>query len=284
MNAANEVIAAGAWEDLEDSLVDHVAGSSGPLGTFSEGSSHLTDDDGVVTSVGFVSGGSPCAVNVRAEVNIEKSTVRTVGIYLLVCLPVLLGLVGVLTWLLIGRVLRVVDRIRRQVEQIHSSRLDQRLVVPHTTDEIAQLASTVNTNLDRLTASDLAQRQFTSNASHELRSPLATLTVTLEVAIADESGRTWTEMQLVLLGQTDRMGRLVQNLLTLAKADDQGVQIRRTEQDLDYLVETEVQQMRGAARHRIAVWAEPVRVYCDGPRIAQVVRNLVDNADRHAER
>lgn len=194
----------------------------------------------------------------------------------------LLALVGVLVWLLVGRALGSVERIRSQVEQVRSSRHDQRVDVPPTGDEIARLATTMNAMLARLETSDTAQRQFTSDASHELRSPLATLTATLEIAIADRSGRTWADMQPVLLAQTDRMRRLVEDLLTLAKADDAGVPIRRSEQDLDDLVETEVGQLRGAAQHRIEVRTEPVRVHCDGPRIAQVVRNLVDNADRHA--
>lgn len=283
VNSANEVVAAGHPEDLETSMVHSVAGPSGKATTYREGSSDLTNDDGLVTSVGFVNDGRAYAVNVRADVDVQDSTVRTVGLYLVVALPGLLALVGILTWLLVGRALRAVEDIRAQVERVHSSRRGQRVAVPPSGDEIARLASTMNRMLARLEASDQAQRQFTSDASHELRNPLATLTAILEIAIADKSGRTWIDMQPVLLAQTTRMTRLVDDLLTLAKGDDRGVQLHRTEQDLDDVVETEVQQMRGAAQHAIEVQTEPVRTYCDGPRIAQVVRNLIDNADRHAE-
>ena len=283
VDSANEVVAAGHPEDLEGSMVHRVAESPGSATTYREGSAELTDSDGLVTSVGFVNNGRVYTVNVRADVDVQESTVRTVALYLFLALPALLALVGILTWLLIGRALRAVEDIRAQVERVHSSHRGQRVVVPPTGDEIARLASTMNSMLTRLEDSDRAQRQFTSDASHELRNPLATLTATLEIAIADRSGRTWADMQPVLLSQTARMTRLVDDLLTLAKADDRGVQIQRTEQDLDDLVESEVQELRGAAQHPIEVHTEPVRTYCDGARIAQVVRNLVDNADRHAE-
>ncbi len=281
--AANgEPVAAGHHEYLVQRLVTTVAGP-GQTVTYPSGSRQISGDDrGVVTSVGFASNGNSYAVNVLADTDVQTESVRTVGLYLLAGLPVLLFVVVGVTWLLVGRALTEVERIREQVEGVRRSSLSQRIGVPPTSDEIARLAVTMNEMLIRLEASDAAQRRFAADASHELRSPLATLAATLEIAIADSSGQTWHDMQSVLTSQTERMKGLVDDLLILAKADDRGVQIRRTEQDLDDLVETEVRRIRGASRVVIVARTVPVKLHCDGARIAQVISNLLDNADRHA--
>lgn len=283
VRADGRVVVAGHEEYREQSVVSTIA-RPGKTVTYPEGSAQIAerDDASVVTSVGFVSDGEDYAVNVLADVDVQTASVRTAGLYLLIGLPVLVLVVAAVTWLLVGRALREVERIRKQVDGVRRSRLSQRIGVPPTSDEIARLATTMNEMLTRLEASDAAQRRFASDASHELRSPLATLGATLEIAIADSSGQTWRDMQSVLTSQTERMKGLVDDLLTLAKADDYGVQIRRTEQDLDDLVETEVGRIRGASRIAIAVRTVPVKLYCDGTRIAQVIGNLLDNADRHA--
>ncbi|PRZ43124.1 signal transduction histidine kinase [Antricoccus suffuscus] len=283
VTSKDKVVAAAHEEYLEHSLVKTPA-APGQTVSYPAGSPHINahEDDPVVTSVGFLSGGKAYAVNVMAEIDVQKQSVRTVGLYLLVGIPVLLLVVGWLTWLLVGRALHEVERIREQVDGVRRSRLSQRIDVPPTADEIARLATTMNAMLTRLEESDAAQRRFASDASHELRSPLATLNATLEIAIADETGDTWRDMQPVLLGQTGRMKSLVDDLLTLAKADDHQVHLRRTEQDLDDLIENEARAVGGGSSKQFVVRAEPIRVVCDGARIAQVLRNLLDNAERHA--
>lgn len=283
VRADGEVVAAGHAEYREHSVVSTVA-LPGKSVTYPAGSAQITEreDPSVVTSVGFVNNGEDFAVNVLADVDVQTASVRTAGVYLLIGLPLLVGIVAAVTWLLVGRALREVERIREQVDGVRRSSLSQRIGVPPTSDEIARLATTMNEMLTRLEASDAAQRRFASDASHELRSPLATLAATLEIAIADSSGQTWRDMQPILTSQTERMKGLVDDLLTLAKADDRGVQVRRTEQDLDDLVETEVGRIRGASVHPIALRTVPVKLCCDGPRISQVVSNLLDNADRYA--
>ena len=283
VTSKDRVIAAAHEEYLEHSLVK-TPSAPGQTISYPAGSPHVNalDDDPVVTSVGFVSGGKAYAVNVMAEVDVQKQSVRTVGLYLLTGIPVLLFVVGWLTWLLVGRALHEVEHIREQVDRVRRSRLSQRIDVPPTADEIARLATTMNAMLTRLEESDAAQRRFASDASHELRSPLATLNATLEIAIADNSGDTWRDMQSVLLSQTGRMKRLVDDLLTLAKADDHEVRLRRTEQDLDDLIENEARAVGGGSPKRFVVRVEPIRIICDGARIAQVLRNLLDNAERHA--
>jgi len=212
----------------------------------------------------------------------QRESVETVVKLLLIGFPGLLLLVGIATWLLIGRTLGPVERIRQRVAEIGPTRLDERVPVPQTRDEIALLAITMNRMLDRLQASQQAQRQFVSDASHELRSPLATLSATLEVADADVSGRAWRDLRSVMGAETARMGILVENLLLLARADDQGLRIIAVDVDLDDLLEQEARRLRMASDLRVSTAIEPVRVQGDLLKLSQVLRNLVDNASRYA--
>ncbi|MBK0296182.1 DUF3071 domain-containing protein, partial [Bacillus sp. S34] len=105
-------------------------------------------------------------------------------VLLAVGVPVLVLLMGVVTWVVTGRSLRPVERMRNEVETIRAARPDARIAVPATGDEIARLADTMNAMLDRLDRSAEGQRRFVSDASHELRSPIATIRQHAEVAAA----------------------------------------------------------------------------------------------------
>jgi len=194
----------------------------------------------------------------------------------------LLAVVGVSVWLLVGRSLRQVERIRGQVARINGQRLDGRVDVPPTHDEIQALAVTMNMMLDRLQAADREQRRFVSDASHELRSPLATLSAGVEIASADPSGATWNQMKAVLAGETARMRYLVEDLLTLAKANDGGLRIDNADVDLDDVVDQEVRRLRSTSTHKVTARLSPARITGDARRVGQVLRNVLDNADRHA--
>lgn len=278
------VIGASTPELLESSLIDGVPAAGERISQHVDNLDLVDSQAGVVLSaVGFINSGRSYAVVVAADVDVEQATVQLVALYIFAGTPVLLAIVVGMTWFLVGRSLRPVDRIGEQVDGISRLKLDQRLDVPQTNDEISRLALTMNQMLGRLEVADTNQRAFVADASHELRSPLSTINATLEIAIADTSGQTWRDMQGVLVSQTERMQRLVDDLLTLAKADDQGVKIRPTEQDLDDLIESEVGQLRQTTDHTMSISAEPIRLMCDGPRISQVLRNLLDNADRYAQ-
>ncbi len=240
------------------------------------------NDDFHVVATGVRVGIRDYTVVVASSVQVQSETVATVAWLMLAAMPLLLAVVGVAVWLLVGRSLRHVEKIRGQVAWINAEHLDGRVDVPPTKDELEALAQTMNMMLDRLQASDREQRQFVSDASHELRSPLATLSAGVEIAAADPSGAMWLQMKDVLAGETARMRYLVEDLLTLAKANDGGVSIESVDVDLDDVVAQEVRHLRSASRHQVTADLTPVRIKGDARRLAQVLRNVLDNADRHA--
>jgi len=240
------------------------------------------NDDFLIVATGVSVGGRLYTVVVAATVQVQADTVSTVAWFILGATPVLLAVVGVSVWVLVGRSLRQVERIRGQVAGISARSLDERVDVPPTADEIQSLAETMNMMLGRLQASDQEQRRFVSDASHELRSPLATLSAGVEIAAADPSGATWREMKTILAGETARMRYLVEDLLTLAKTHDGGLRLETTDVDLDDVLNEEIRRLRSTSTRRIEVSLEPARVIGDPRRLGQVVRNVLDNADRHA--
>lgn len=203
---------------------------------------------------------------------------------LLVGLPLLLLVVGGTTWLVVSRALRPVDRIRSEVEQITGSRLDRRVPVPETRDEVGRLARTMNGMLGRLEDASTRQQQFVADASHELRSPLASVRQAAEVAVAHPGAMDEGELAATVLEEAVRMQALVDQLLLLARAGEGRAQAPREDVDLDDLA---LAAVRRTTRPDLTVDTTGVgagRVHGDVVALGQVVRNLVDNAVRHAER
>ncbi|MFP3579072.1 ATP-binding protein [Arthrobacter sp. SIMBA_036] len=240
------------------------------------------DDEFLVVATGASSNNKTFTVVVAAAEAIQKQTIITVGWFILGATPVLLMVVGVSVWALVGRSLRQVERIRAQVAAINARRLDERVEVPSTADEIQALALTMNNMLERLESSDREQRRFVADASHELRSPLATLSAGVEIASADPTGETWRDMKGVLGEETDRMRYLVEDLLTLAKTNDERLEVDAIDVDLDDVVDAELRRLKSTGRNAINAHLGPARVLGDARQLGQAVRNILDNADRHA--
>lgn len=212
--------------------------------------------------------------------DVDESTAALIT-PLVVGLPLLLLLLGATTWVVVTRALRPVERIRREVEQITGDRLDRRVPEPPSHDEINRLAHTMNQMLTRLEESRTRQQQFVADASHELRSPLASIRQTAEVASAHPGALPEGELATAVLEEAARMQRLVEQLLLLTRADEGAVR-RAHDVDLDDLALAEARRVR---RNGLAVDASgvaPGRVRGEEIALAQVVRNLVDNAARHA--
>jgi len=206
---------------------------------------------------------------------------RLVAISLAVGIPLVLLLVAVMTWWLVGRTLRPVEEIREEVERISSRELERRVPVPAGDDEIGRLAATMNRMLERLERSQERRRRFVADAAHELRSPVAVIRQHAEVAVEHPEATDAADLGRVVLAEDERLQRLVEDLLLLARIDERAPDLH--EVDLDDVVLAEAERLRGTTS--IAVDTRGVsagRVRGERASLERVVRNLVDNAARHA--
>jgi signal transduction histidine kinase len=223
-------------------------------------------------------------VVVGQNVDDVTETLGTVTTLLVVAVPVVALLVALTTWIVVGRALRPVERMRREVDDVSASRLDRRLAETGDADEIGRLAVTLNSMLDRLDESQTAQKRFISDASHELRSPLASLRQFAEVAQAHPDRVTAGELSDAILDEGARLERLVDGMLTLARSDEHGLVVVPRAVDLDDLVLAEVKRLRASTALTVdASGVGAARIAGDAPLLAGLVRNLVDNAARHAD-
>jgi signal transduction histidine kinase len=210
-------------------------------------------------------------------------SMQALQVLLAVVVPLLILLVGITTWRLVGRTLGPVEAIRRQVGEISATALDRRVPEPGTNDEIDRLARTMNEMLDRLEAAAGRQRAFVADASHELRSPLATVRTTLEVALARSDGVDWPALARGWLTEQGRLERLVDDLLTLARMDGAAPVAVPAVVDLDELVLSQARDLRSRSGIRVDVAnVAGGRVRGEVEQLRRVVANLLDNAERHA--
>ena len=137
----------------------------------------------------------------------------------------------------------------------------------------------MNDMLDRLEKASVKQRQFVSDASHELRSPVASIRTQLETALRYPDDVDWPSVARVVLAEDDRLDHLVGNLLAMARLEE-GRFGPRSEVDLDDLVMGQAPRMTGVDLDLSGVSAG--RVFANRDELTSVVRNLLDNAARHA--
>jgi signal transduction histidine kinase len=175
-----------------------------------------------------------------------------------------------------------VEAIRARVADISASDLNERVPVPEHRDEISALATTMNAMLSRIESGQAAQRRFVGDASHELRSPLATVISALEVGVAHPELLDQELATTTLLPEAQRMKLLVDDLLLLARADEQGLALRHDDVDLDDVTATEVVRLRRETSLHVGSDLTPARVFGDAERLSRMLRNLLDNAARHA--
>ena len=224
-------------------------------------------------------------VTLAAGRSLESVTepVGTVAALLAGAVPLLIGVVALLTWLVVGRALAPVERMRREVDAVTAANLDRRVADPGRDDEIGRLARTMNTMLNRLDGSQRAQRQFVSDASHELRSPLASLRQYAEVAQAHPDRVSLDDLSEAVLDEGARLERLVQAMLVLARVTEKPLDGAGRPVDLDDLMLAEARRLRDTMALTVdASQVGPARVLGDEGLLGQVVRNLVDNAAQHA--
>ena len=223
-------------------------------------------------------------VHVVASLQTTERPMRTATREMRLGLPALLLVVGVTAWLLSGLVLRPVESIRASALDFARRALHGRVAEPAGGDEIARLARTMNEMLERLEASAARERRFVADASHELRSPLAAIQAHLDVALAHPERTDWVATASEISAEAQRMQRIVEDLLLLARADEAAGALLLAPVDLDEVVLAEARRLRDRARVEVDVSrVSGARIDGDRDRLAQVVRNLLVNAERHAE-
>jgi signal transduction histidine kinase len=226
--------------------------------------------------------GARYTVMVGAESQAVESTVETVVVLLAVATPFVVAGAAGASYVLVRRSLRSVDDIRARVADISAHDLSERVPVPAHRDEISALAITMNEMLARIDAGQAAQRRFVGDASHELRSPLATVISALEVGLAHPELLACELTRDTLLPEARRMQSLIDDLLLLARADERGLPLRRDDIDLDDLAAHEIARLQRETAHVVHADLAPARLTGDREALARVLRNLLDNAARHA--
>jgi signal transduction histidine kinase len=241
--------------------------------------------DDVVVGLAATYAGEPVVVYAASSLEPVEEGVEATALALAVVMPVLLAVIAGMSWLVVGRALRPVEAIRSQVAEITARELDRRVPEPAARDEVGRLARTMNAMLARLQQAHIRQRRFVSDASHELRSPLATIQTQLEVGLAHPTDTDWVKLAQDVHRETGRLDRLADELLVISRTDDSGAQEKAELVDLDELVLLEVGAVR--ARGKVTVDLSPfsaARLRGRPDDLRRVIRNLLDNAERHAAR
>jgi signal transduction histidine kinase len=235
-----------------------------------------------MTAHGADTPAGPVTVIVGGAREPVESIIATVAVLLAVSSPLLVVLVAWATHLLVGGALRPVEQIRARVASISTEHLDERVPVPPTGDEIAHLAQTMNAMLARLESGHAVQRRFVSDASHELRSPLATISTALDLAHKRPEMLDTALIDESLIPEARRMRELIEDLLLLARADEHQLSHRPGDVDLDDILNAEHARLHGNSVLTVRSSISAVRVTGDARQLTRMVRNLVDNAARHA--
>jgi signal transduction histidine kinase len=209
--------------------------------------------------------------------------VRILTRLLAVTVPAVVALLGVLTWWLTGRTLRPVETMRAEMAEISETNLGRRLREPATGDEVQRLARTMNQTLDRLEDAVRRQQRLVADASHELRGPLTRMRGELEVDLARPELADPMATQRSVLAEAIGLQRLVEDLLELARSDASATELQSAPIDIDDIVLREARRLTDRGRVGIDTTAVSAANVTGDPRqLARAIRNLLDNAERHA--
>lgn len=241
----------------------------------------VVDDEPMLVVVEEFDGGALVIGRSTEEIS---AAVSAASLLLATTVPLAVAAIGVIVWFVAARALAPVERIRGQVDRIDSEALDQRVPTTGTGDEIDRLAGTMNRMLERVEHGYRARQRFVADASHELRSPLATIRQYAEVESAHPGASPPGELAEVVLSEGCRMQDIVEGLLLLARLDEGAAAGSAAGVvDLDDLVIAEAQRVKVMGSTAVdGRGIGPARVLGDPRLLARAVRNLVDNAARHA--
>jgi len=217
-------------------------------------------------------------VVVAGEEEQTNQTVAAVSAVLIIASLVTAATASLVAWIVTGRALAPVGRIRRDLDAVVTARGRSRVTEPDSGDEVAALATTLNDVLGQLESQSAARRRFVADASHELKSPVANARALIE------TGEPSAELDHRVIGELDRLQSLVDDLLYLAGTDERAPTPPTVLVDLDDLAFDEAERVTARTTNRIdASGVQPAAVLGDRSGLARACRNLVENAVRHAD-
>ena len=229
----------------------------------------------VASSVG------PMTIYVIGPITTAPRAERYLRNTMLVGFPFLAALAGWLIYWVMGQALAPVNAMRIEVDRIEAADLASRVRAGSSDDEITRLGSTLNRMLDRLEEASTRQQLFAASASHELRSPLSAIRTELEVGLTYPDRADWPRIANDSLTELARLETLARDLRTLTRSTSKNQAIRQPI-DLAPLVTAEVTRRHPARNLRYRLDSADAVVNAESDSVMQVVRNLFDNAERHA--
>jgi signal transduction histidine kinase len=236
----------------------------------------------VVAATGVLSPNFDGTVLVAYSLGAADHATELVLLVLSIAAPALAVLAGGLVWVLTGWALRPVEAVRAEVATLSAVDFSRRVPEPPVADEVGRLARTMNDLLGRLESASLRQRRLLSDVSHELRNPLAALRAQLEVMAEHPSQLTGPSLSGPL-ADVERMGRMVDDLLTLARIDEGMLRLRVSDVDIDELVLFHADRLRLQVPVEVSVrGVGAARVRGDEAQLSRAVANLAENAGRYA--
>lgn len=241
----------------------------------------------ILTRPGRIEGMPPLTIRAARPLKPMIHELRFLALVLILGIPLAAALAAGGGYALARRALSPVDRMAGQAQIITADQLCERLAVENPADELGRLATIFNDMIARLERSFDQLRRFTADASHELRTPLTVIRSVGEVALEQRHGEArYRETIGSMLEEVGRLGRLVDSLLTLSRADGGQVRLHREPADLAALAGEVVQQLKVLAEEKgqtlelDAPAAVPAPV--DRVVLSQALSNLVDNAIKYA--
>jgi heavy metal sensor kinase len=244
------------------------------------------DEPARLLAVPVERGSSRLVLVVGATRENRAETLRSLRNAFLIGGPLALLLAALAGYGLAASALRPIEAMRRRAADISASSLDDRLPVPPSRDEVSRLGETLNEMLTRIGDGLARERRFVADASHELRTPLALIKTELELAL--RRSRSTEELEAAIRGaaeDTERLSRIADDLLLLARAEQGRVPLRSEPVDVADVFETVAGRFRSRAeseRRDLSVAAgDPLVVSADRSLLEQALANIVDNAFTH---
>jgi heavy metal sensor kinase len=232
--------------------------------------------------------GKAYTVQVASVMNEAYEALERFRLILLLATPLLLIASSAGGYWLSTRALAPVDDISQAAKRISIESLDDRLAVPRTGDQLQRLSETLNAMLSRLSSSVRRMKQFTADASHELRAPIALIRTTAEVAVQKRDRAAGEYLQALdeILEETERTSQAVDSLMLLARADSGSELIEATDIDFSALVHSAAEQGEKLARSRgltffSQIAESPLWIHGDAAALRRAVLILMDNAAKY---